>query len=130
MRRTALTALIASIATAIALIGGSTLLNTEPSSTCTPEPCPYPLSGLSFLASDEIEVAFEAPVVLFWVQETGPINRFEPPTWTDTEAPYGFTPDLPCGYVVDVMVILPVETPQDTGGARRLLHAEVACGTP
>lgn len=97
---------------------------------CTPVPCVSPLGELSLNVVDgQILVQFPAEpveaVALFWMQESGPINRFDPPDWTDTEAPYEFTSE--CGNVVDVMVILPVSTPQDTGGARRLLQADVEC---
>ena len=99
--------------------------------TCSDDPCVVPLAEAELQATSDrilLQIPTEA-VVLFWLADTQPIDRFEPPTGVDTEAPYEFFP-TECGYVVDVLVILPVETPQDTGGARRLLQAEVVCETP
>ncbi len=98
---------------------------------CSDDPCVAPLAQAELQAGSDgilLQIPTDEALVLFWLADAWPIDRFEAPDWVTTGAPHKFFP-AQCGYVVDVMVILPVPTPLDTGGARRLLQAEVICGS-
>ena len=134
MTPTVRNALVAAAA-AIAVVFATLLATGGPeaeSVVCSGDPCMYPLGGPELIVEDGIitlRFVGEA-TVLFWIADERPIDRFAPPIWSDDDPPYTITTSRICDYVVDALVILPIDTPQDTGGARKLLQEDIPCEPP